>query len=149
MNPRILALAFAVALAPSFACAADDAPLRLWYCKPSEKWTDALPVGNGRLAAVVFGGVTREHLRLNEDTLTSGEPPADLRSLDLAKDFDHVTGLIKAGKNPRPTPPSTSTGSAATSSATSPSAISGSISPATARSPTTAADSTSRSPPLA
>ena len=99
MNPRILALAFAVALAPSFACAADAAPLRLWYDKPSEKWTDALPVGNGRLAAMVFGGVTREHLQLNEDTLTSGEPPADLRSLDLTKDFDHVTGLIKAGKN--------------------------------------------------
>ena len=48
---------------------------------------------------MVFGGVDREHLALNEDTLTSGEPPADLRTIDITKDFDHVTGLIKAGKN--------------------------------------------------
>ena len=74
-------------------------PLALRYDRPSEKWTDALPLGNGRLAAMVFGGIEREHLQLNEDTLTSGEPPADLRSLDITKDFDHVTGLIKAGKN--------------------------------------------------
>lgn len=74
-------------------------PLTLWYDQPSEKWTDALPLGNGRLAAMVFGGVEREHLALNEDTLTSGEPPADLRSIDITKDFAHVTGLIKAGKN--------------------------------------------------
>jgi len=71
----------------------------LWYDKPSEKWTDALPIGNGRLAAMVYGGPLREHLQLNEDTLTSGEPPADLRSLDITTDFDHVIALIKAGKN--------------------------------------------------
>ena len=81
----------------SFAAPGD--PLTLWYDQPSEKWTDALPLGNGRLAAMVYGGPLREHLQLNEDTLTSGEPPADLRSLDLTKDFDHVTTLIKAGKN--------------------------------------------------
>ena len=74
-------------------------PLTLWYEKPSEKWTDALPLGNGRLAAMVFGGIDREHLQLNEDTLTSGEPPADLRTVDITRDFAHVTGLIKAGKN--------------------------------------------------
>jgi alpha-L-fucosidase 2 len=73
--------------------------LTLWYDRPSEKWTDALPLGNGRLAAMVFGGTEREHLQLNEDTLVSGEPPADLRSIDITKDFDLVTGLIKAGKN--------------------------------------------------
>jgi len=71
----------------------------LWYDKPSEKWTDALPIGNGRLAAMVYGGPLREHLQLNEDTLTSGEPPADLRSLDITTDFDHVIALINAGKN--------------------------------------------------
>jgi len=79
--------------------AAPGDPLTLWYDQPSERWTDALPVGNGRLAAMVYGGPIREQLQLNEDTLTSGEPPADLRSLDITKDFDHVTGLIKAGKN--------------------------------------------------
>ena len=71
----------------------------LWYPAPAEKWTDALPLGNGRIGAMVFGGVEKEHLQLNEDTLYSGEPPADLRSIDLRKDFDHVTGLLRAGKN--------------------------------------------------
>jgi alpha-L-fucosidase 2 len=46
----------------------------LWYRKPAEKWTDALPVGNGRLGAMVFGGASDERLQLNEDTLWSGSP---------------------------------------------------------------------------
>jgi len=71
----------------------------LWYPAPAEKWTDALPLGNGRLGAMVFGGLEKDHLQLNEDTLYSGEPPADLRSIDIRRDFDHVTGLLRAGKN--------------------------------------------------
>src|SRR5688500_16323024 len=73
--------------------------LSLWYDTPAEKWTDALPLGNGRLGAMVFGGVERERLQLNEDTLYSGTPPADLRTIDIRKDFDHVTGLLRSGKN--------------------------------------------------
>ena len=101
-KPRRLSTAtFLVVLAAisTISSAAPGDPLTLWYDQPSEKWTDALPLGNGRLAAMVYGGPLREHLQLNEDTLTSGEPPADLRSLDLTQDFDHVTALIKAGKN--------------------------------------------------
>jgi alpha-L-fucosidase 2 len=71
----------------------------LWYDQPAQQWVEALPLGNGRLTAMVFGGTAREKLSLNEDTLTSGEPPSDLRSLDITKDFDQVTGLIRAGKN--------------------------------------------------
>jgi alpha-L-fucosidase 2 len=48
--------------------------LALWYKQPAEKWTDALPIGNGRLGAMVFGGVNVERLQLNEDTLWSGAP---------------------------------------------------------------------------
>ena len=73
--------------------------LSLWYDQPSQKWTDAVPLGNGRLGTMVFGGVDRERLQLNEDTLYSGEPPADLRTIDLRRDFDHVTGLLRGGKN--------------------------------------------------
>ena len=73
----------------------------LWYPAPAEKWTDALPLGNGRLGAMVFGGVDKDHLQLNEDTLYSGEPPADRRSIDLRKDFDHVTGLRRKAFAPR------------------------------------------------
>jgi alpha-L-fucosidase 2 len=46
----------------------------LWYKQPAEIWTDALPVGNGRLGAMVFGGIETEHLQINEDTLWSGAP---------------------------------------------------------------------------
>ena len=48
--------------------------LRLWYDQPAGMWEAALPVGNGRLGAMVFGGVAEERLQLNEDTLWSGYP---------------------------------------------------------------------------
>ena len=38
---------------------------RLWYDEPAEEWVEALPVGNGRLGAMVFGGVEKERLQLN------------------------------------------------------------------------------------
>ncbi len=47
---------------------------RLWYDKPAAKWEEALPVGNGRLGAMVFGGLATERLQLNEDTLWAGGP---------------------------------------------------------------------------
>lgn len=49
-------------------------PLSLWYNEPAKAWVEALPVGNGRLGAMVFGGVTQERLQLNEDTLWAGGP---------------------------------------------------------------------------
>lgn len=48
--------------------------LKLWYTKPASTWTEALPVGNGRLAAMVYGSVAREHIQFNEETLWTGEP---------------------------------------------------------------------------
>jgi alpha-L-fucosidase 2 len=48
--------------------------LTLWYRRPAAKWVEALPIGNGRLGAMVFGGVGLERLALNEDTLWSGGP---------------------------------------------------------------------------
>lgn len=56
------------------AASADVGPLLLWYPKPAEKWIEALPVGNGRLGAMVFGGVDVERLQFNEDTLWTGGP---------------------------------------------------------------------------
>lgn len=47
---------------------------KLWYKKPAKEWTEALPVGNGRLGAMVFGGVADELLQLNEATLWTGGP---------------------------------------------------------------------------
>jgi len=48
--------------------------LKLWYNKPTGQWTEALPVGNGRLGAMVYGTVQTERLQLNEDTLWAGHP---------------------------------------------------------------------------
>jgi alpha-L-fucosidase 2 len=51
-----------------------SSPLTLWYQRPATNWTSALPIGNGRLGAMIFGGAEREHLQLNEGTLWAGEP---------------------------------------------------------------------------
>jgi len=48
--------------------------LTLWYTQPAKEWTQALPVGNGRLGAMVFGTVETERLQLNEDTVWAGGP---------------------------------------------------------------------------
>ncbi len=71
----------------------------LQYDRPAEAWTEALPLGNGRMGAMVFGGIERERFQLNEDTLTSGEPPSDLRTLSIRRDLEHVRGLIREGRN--------------------------------------------------
>ncbi len=51
-----------------------DPSLMLWYDKPAERWTDALPVGNGRLGAMVYGGIEKEVIQFNEETLWTGQP---------------------------------------------------------------------------
>lgn len=59
--------------APAWAAPGPDAA-HLWYRQPAKIWTEALPVGNGRLGAMVFGGTASERLQLNEDTLWTGGP---------------------------------------------------------------------------
>jgi hypothetical protein len=49
-------------------------PLRLEYSRAAQKWVEALPIGGGRLGAMVFGGIGTERLQLNDDTLWSGGP---------------------------------------------------------------------------
>ena len=45
---------------------------RLWYRKPAAEWNEALPIGNGRLGAMIFGGTAEEKLQLNEDSVWYG-----------------------------------------------------------------------------
>ncbi|WP_225998959.1 glycosyl hydrolase family 95 catalytic domain-containing protein [Paenibacillus sp. BJ-4] len=71
--------------------------LRLWYRQPAEVWEEALPVGNGRLGAMVFGGIREERLQLNEDTLWSGFP-RDGVQYDVLRYLKPVRELIAAGK---------------------------------------------------
>ncbi len=70
--------------------------LRLWYSRPAAQWVEALPVGNGRLGAMVFGGVQSERLQLNEDTLWSGGP-RDWNNAGTREVLPKVRQLIAAG----------------------------------------------------
>ena len=70
----------------------------LWYRRPATKWTEALPIGNGRLGAMIHGGTTQELLQLNEDTLWSGEQ-RDLQNYEAIRYLDEVRKLLLAGKN--------------------------------------------------
>jgi alpha-L-fucosidase 2 len=51
-----------------------QADLNLWYRQPARDWNQALPIGNGRIGAMVFGNPTEELIQLNEETLWSGGP---------------------------------------------------------------------------
>lgn len=53
-------------------------PMKLWYNKPASVWEQALPIGNGRLGAMVFGRADADHLQLNEETVWAGEPGNNL-----------------------------------------------------------------------
>ena len=71
--------------------------LELWYETPAREWTEALPVGNGRLGAMVFGGVPRERLQLNEETLWTGGPYSQVNP-DARAHLEDVRALIFAGQ---------------------------------------------------
>lgn len=58
----------------SFVLAQENNAFKLWYTKPAMQFEEALPLGNGRLGAMVYGGIAREQISLNEATLWSGGP---------------------------------------------------------------------------
>ena len=72
--------------------------LSLWYDKPANlgQWAEAVPLGNGRLGAMVFGGVGRERIQLNEESLWAGEP-VEVFPEDYAKHLAEVQRLVLAG----------------------------------------------------
>ncbi len=90
MNLPLLLLAFLLTSAAS-AMAAD---MKLFYDKPAKDWeTEALPIGNGRLGAMIFGGVERERIQFNEDSLWIGDETdtgAYQAFGDLFIDFDNM-----------------------------------------------------------
>ena len=76
----------------------DNQDLTLWYDRPAAIWTEATPLGNGHMGAMLFGGVEREHLQLNEGTLYSGDPNRTYTSLDVREKYPEVDRLMKEGK---------------------------------------------------
>lgn len=94
-------LAWAVGLAASTGVAGDGvdkaSSWTLWYDRPATNWTEALPVGNGRLGGMVFGGVETERIQLNEDTVWAGPPvPEDRPEARTA--IEEARRLIFAGR---------------------------------------------------
>lgn len=70
---------------------------KLWYRQPAAEWNDALPLGNGRLGAMVFGGTVDETVQLNEESLWSAEY-IDRNNRDALKYRDEVRRLLAEGK---------------------------------------------------
>mgnify|MGYP001287893405 FL=1 len=73
--------------------------MTLWYTQPADNWErEALPIGNGRLGAMIFGGVGHDRIALNEETVWSGSR-TDNDKPDAAKNLPEIRRLLLAGKN--------------------------------------------------
>lgn len=80
-----------------FAGAAPSEPV-LWYQQAARNWNEALPVGNGRLGAMVFGNPGKERIQLNEESLWAGTP-TEAWPPDYLNHLNKVRELVFAGKN--------------------------------------------------
>src|SRR5205085_2791324 len=72
-------------------------PNQLWYRQPATKWVEALPLGNGRLGAMVFGGAPVERIQLNEDSIWAGEK-RDRNNPAAKQNLAEVRRLLFAGQ---------------------------------------------------
>lgn len=88
-----------------------NSPLKLHYQREAQNWNEALPLGNGRFGAMVFGGSKQEHLQFNEDTLWSGGPREatnpeakkvlpEVRAALFSGDYLKATDLCKKMQGP-------------------------------------------------
>lgn len=74
------------------------APLALWYRRPAKRWLEALPLGNGRLGAMIFGGVLTERLALNESTFWSGAPGVEHENPAAREHLPEIRALLFKGQ---------------------------------------------------
>ncbi|MBC7321140.1 glycoside hydrolase family 95 protein [bacterium] len=70
---------------------------KLWYLRPARKWLEALPIGNGRLGGMIFGGIQEERIQLNEDSIYYGGPK-DRNNPDAIKYLSQIRELVKEGR---------------------------------------------------
>lgn len=81
----------------SFSQAEKDSSNELWYAQPATEWMQALPVGNGRFGAMVFGDPNHERIQLNEDSMWPGAGDwGDAKG--TPKDLEEIRQLLKEGK---------------------------------------------------
>jgi alpha-L-fucosidase 2 len=71
--------------------------MKIWFNKPAANWNEALPVGNGRLGAMIFGGAELERIELNEESVWTGQPRWDANP-DALKNLPDVRKLLFEGK---------------------------------------------------
>lgn len=76
---------------------AQDSAKVLWYSAPTEEWMQALPIGNGRLGAMVFGGPFKEHLQLNEDSMWAGGSDWE-DAQGTPENLEELRQLLREGK---------------------------------------------------
>ncbi|HAX92593.1 MAG TPA: hypothetical protein DCY25_01375 [Bacteroidales bacterium] len=76
----------------------NDPALKIWFNKPASSWNEALPVGNGSLGAMVFGGTARERLQLNEESVWTGAPRWDANP-EARRNLPAVRQLLLEGNN--------------------------------------------------
>ena len=89
---------FAVVLLAAACTPKEETDLKLWYDEPAAKWVEALPVGNGRLGAMVFGDPAKEHLQLNEETVWAGQPNSNANPNVDPNAINEIRDLIFEGK---------------------------------------------------
>ena len=77
---------------------AHDNSLKLWYDKPAKQWVEALPLGNGRIGAMVFGDPAHERFQLNEETVWGGSPHNNTNP-NAKEALPRIRRLIFEGKN--------------------------------------------------
>ncbi len=77
--------------------AQENSLLKLWYLQPAKQWVEALPVGNGRLGAMIYGDPSRELIQLNENTVWAGSPYRN-DNPEAKKALPEVRKLIFEGK---------------------------------------------------
>src|SRR6188508_1226405 len=95
---QVFILLLSIATFVTVTHAQNSAALKLWYNKPSGKvWENALPIGNGRLGAMVYGNVDRETIQLNEHTVWSGSPNRNDNPEALSS-LPEIRRLIFAGR---------------------------------------------------
>ena len=99
MNAKSILFSLVIFLSVSFFVSGKDDPnnLKLWYNKPAQKWTEALPIGNGRLGAMIFGGVENDRIQFNEETLWTGKPN-DYAHKGASKYLAQIRQLLVDGK---------------------------------------------------
>lgn len=91
---KILIVIFLVLTVPR-SISGQKHPLSLWYRYPAKEWIEALPVGNGTLGAMVFGGTGHDRLQLNDITVWSGSPQPDADRKDAYKFLDTIRTAIR------------------------------------------------------